>query len=42
MPGVLKADFTTDQLAMRHAHPDAWPVFLGTDCPARGTRVNAA
>ena len=31
------ADFTSDQLAMRHAYPDARPVFLGTDCPARGT-----
>ena len=30
------ADFTTDQLAMRHVYPDARRVFLGTDCPVRG------
>ena len=31
------ADFTTDQLAMRHAYPAARPVFPCTDCPVRGT-----
>ena len=35
--GLTAREFTTDQLAMRHAYPKARPVFLGTDCPARGT-----